>query len=122
MSGNGDGGGAFIALLLFAAGPAIGWFVWHSIQTRYRNRDARYRPDRTVAHTVSSLTGEDSPRGRFTTYDSATQGRNENDPDQRARISQFFHGEIASPPTPDEVDPGEREGDAEPPPPPPPAA
>ncbi len=102
MNGDGGGGVAFVALLLFAAGPAAGWGTWWWIHNRYRNRDARYRPDRTVAHHVSGLTGEDHPKGSFRSKSGSTDGRNEQEPDRRARNAQFFHGELHSPPTPDE--------------------
>ncbi|WP_084125907.1 hypothetical protein [Demequina sp. NBRC 110054] len=119
MGGEGDGGSLFIALLLIASGPAAGWWTWRSIHKRYRNREARYRPDRSVAHTVSSLTGHDEPRGRFTTTESSTRDRNESEPDRRARDSRYFHGAIPSPPSPEDAgDTGQREGEAEPPPPP----
>ncbi|WP_062204342.1 hypothetical protein [Demequina salsinemoris] len=116
--GGGDGGGlGFFALLLFAAGPAAGWGTWTWIQRRYRNREARYRPDRTVAHHVSSLTGDDQPRGRFRSRSAYTSDRNDGAPDQRARHAQYFHGELRKPEAEDEVEDGVREGEAEPAPP-----
>jgi len=117
--GDGGSGGGVLALLLFAAGPAAGWGTWVWIQNRYRNRSARYRPDRTVAHHVSSLTGDDQPRGRYRSKSSTIDGRNDDSPDRRARNSQYFHGEIKAPEQPEVPENGDREGEAAPPPPPP---
>ena len=112
MSGDSDSG--LIGLLLLAVGPASGVGVYMWIQARYRNRAARYRPDQTVAYTVSSLTGDDQPRGRYSTKSGSISGRNENQPDARASVSRMFHGELPQPPDAADDD-GEREGDAEPP-------
>lgn len=76
MSSSSDSSGA-IAFALFAAGPAAGIATWSWIQAKYRNRSARYMPERTVAHKVTKLTPEDAFSKRIVSTESSISGRNE---------------------------------------------
>ena len=79
----GDGEGAII-LFLFAAGPAAGLAIYGWIHARYRNRNARYMPERVVAHTVTKLTPTDAFAQKIVSRNSSIDGRNDGDPSVRA--------------------------------------
>ncbi len=83
MSDSGNSAGA-IAVALFAAGPATGVFIYASIQAKYRNRKARYMPEKVVDYKVERMDVNDNYAGTFTTKRGSVQGRNESDHAQRA--------------------------------------
>ena len=78
-----DGAGA-IALFLFLSGPAAGLAIWGWIKARYRNRGARYMPERVVAHTVTKLTPTDAFTKKIVSRSGSIDGRNDGDPSMRA--------------------------------------
>ena len=83
---NGEGTAAVVGAL-FLAGPVSGIAVYKSIQAKYRNRSARYRPEEVVAHEVHNLVVEDVFVERFTTKATQVEGRNDNAPEVRAQYS-----------------------------------
>ncbi len=86
MSSSGEGV-LVVAGALFLAGPVSGFAVYRSIQNKYRNRSARYRPESVVAHEVFNLVSEDVFKDRITTQASEVEGRNDASPEQRAKYS-----------------------------------
>jgi hypothetical protein len=78
-----DGVGAIVFFLL-AAGPGAGIALYGWIQARYRNRAARYMPERVVHHTVTKLDTDDAFAKKIVTRDSSIEGRNDWDPSVRA--------------------------------------
>ena len=73
-----------LAGLLFAAGPAAGFATYAWIVGKYRNKNAKYRPDREVKFEVVKLDVEDEFIERVVTDNSSTPGRNESSHDKRA--------------------------------------
>jgi hypothetical protein len=96
-SSSGDGGG--IGFFFFVIGPAAGFAVWGWIHATYRNRAARYMPERVVAHTVDNLTGDDAFIKSLQTGASSLEGRNDNEPHVRAAVSNFLTVEALPPPS-----------------------
>lgn len=86
MSSDGDGVGAVIAML-FAAGPLAGGAVYKGIQAKYRNRSARYMPEREVAREVTDMVVKDEFIARETVNNSTISGRNDTTPAVRAKFS-----------------------------------
>ncbi|NYI41950.1 hypothetical protein [Demequina lutea] len=86
MSGSSNGVG-FVEVALFVAGPASGIFVYQSIQSKYRNRGARYMPERDVSRAVTDMVVEDTFTERVTVDNSSTTRRNEATPAVRAAFS-----------------------------------
>lgn len=80
------------ALFLFAAGPATGIFVWARIQAKYRNRAARYMPERVVAHKLVSITNEDTFVKKTVSQSSSLSGRNEASHHERAKFTKTVKG------------------------------
>lgn len=113
--GGSDGGG-FLALLLFAAGPGAGVAVWMWIQSTYRNRAARYRPEETVHHRLVDLRGDDALVRRFRTRAGSVDGGNELRPEQRASRWRVLESEVEAPPAPHPTadDLADPDGDARP--------
>ncbi len=81
-----EGTGALV-LALFAAGPGAGLVLWGWIQAKYRNRAARYMPERTVAHEVHNLEAEDTFLKDIVSENSSVDGRNERSHTVRLKVS-----------------------------------
>lgn len=90
MNDSGDSGG--IAFFLFAVGPAIGIGIWMWIQAKYRNRSARYKPETTVAHTITKVVKQDKFTRKIVSESTSITGRNERDHHERARVSGVVKG------------------------------
>lgn len=91
LASSGDEDGVFgLACILFMAGPAVGLAIWGSIKAKYRNKAARYMPDRVVSHKVTRLDADDTFRRKFTSRMSSIEGRNEKDTHIRARHTRAF--------------------------------
>lgn len=82
--GEGSGG---LAIALFLAGPGAGFLLWGWIQAKYRNRGARYMPERVVHHQVHNLTTDDQFIKDIVTEDRSVAGRNESNHTLRAAQS-----------------------------------
>ena len=80
-------GVAFLEFALFAAGPASGIFVYSSIQAKYRNRSARYMPERDVARAVTDMVVTDEFTEKVTVDNSSIDGRNDSSHAERAAFS-----------------------------------
>jgi hypothetical protein len=78
-----DGVGA-IVFFLFAAGPAAGLGIWGWINARYRNRAARYMPEKVVHHKVNRLDSDDAFAKKIVSTSGSIDGRNDHDPTLRA--------------------------------------
>ena len=76
-----------IAFALFAAGPATGIFISGWIRAKYRNRGARYMPERVVKHTITKLTQDDKFLKKIVSRSTSISGRNDQSPEQRARYT-----------------------------------
>lgn len=76
-----------VAGALFLAGPLAGAAVRASIQSKYRNRSARYMPERDVARAVTDMVVEDAFTEKKTVDNSSITGRNEATPAVRAAFS-----------------------------------
>jgi hypothetical protein len=86
MSSHSNGVG-FVEVALFVAGPASGIFVYQSIQAKYRNRKARYMPERDVSRAVTDMVITDEFTGQATVDNKSIAGRNETTPAVRAKFS-----------------------------------
>jgi hypothetical protein len=86
MSSHSNGVG-FVEVALFVAGPASGIFVYQSIQSKYRNRKARYMPERDVSRAVTDMVITDEFTGQATVENSSIAGRNDATPAARAKFS-----------------------------------
>lgn len=84
---NSSNGVGFVEIALFVAGPASGIFVYQSIQAKYRNRKARYMPERDVARAVTDMVITDEFTGRATVDNKSIKDRNDSTPAVRARFS-----------------------------------
>lgn len=84
MSSDSDSGIGAAIIALFAAGPATGIFVYGSIQAKYRNRSARYMPERVVKYEAKNMEIQDAFTGSITSHSSSISGRNERDHATRA--------------------------------------
>jgi hypothetical protein len=82
MSSSSDNGG--IAFALFAAGPAAGVGTWVWIQAKYRNRSARYMPERVVKYEAKNLKADDAFVKHIVSRSSSIEGRNDGSPHVRA--------------------------------------
>jgi hypothetical protein len=78
-----EGSGA-LALALFAAGPGAGIVLWGWIQAKYRNKAARYMPERVVHHQVHNLAADDKFVKDIVSTNSSIDGRNESNHTLRA--------------------------------------
>lgn len=76
-----------IAGFLFLSGPLAGAAVYRWIQAKYRNRGARYMPERDVAREVTDMVVKDEFVGRETVNNSSISGRNDLSPATRAKVS-----------------------------------
>ncbi len=76
-----------VAGILFLSGPLAGAAVRASIQAKYRNRAARYMPERDVARAVTDMVVEDAFTERVTVDNSTIIGRNDATPAVRAAFS-----------------------------------
>lgn len=81
MDDDGVGG---IVLFLFAAGPAAGLGIWGWIQARYRNKGARYMPEKVVNHKLTRLDTDDAFVRSIVSKSSRTEGANDHNPTARA--------------------------------------
>jgi hypothetical protein len=88
MNGSSDSGGG-IAFFLFALGPAVGLGTWMWIQARYRNRSARYMPERVVSYEATNLKADDAFVKHLVSRSSNINGRNDNSPAVRAKSTNF---------------------------------
>ena len=86
MSSSSDNGGG-LALFLFAAGPAAGLGTWLWIQARYRNRGARYMPERVVKYEAKNIKADDAFVKKITSRSSDVEGRNDGSPHVRAKFT-----------------------------------
>jgi|GEM_PF-932601 len=80
-SSDGSGG---LVLFLFAIGPLAGLAIWGYIKARYRNRGARYMPERVVDFTVTSLEKGDTFVRETTSSSARLTGANNDQPNVRA--------------------------------------
>ena len=86
MNGSSDDSGG-IAFILFAAGPAAGLGAWMWIQARYRNRGARYMPERVVKYEAKNIKAEDAFLKKIVSRSSSIEGRNDGSPHVRAAFT-----------------------------------
>lgn len=86
MSGSSDDNGG-IAFFLFAAGPAAGLGTWMWIQAKYRNRGARYMPERVVKYEAKNIKADDAFVKKITSRSSSIDGRNDGSPHVRAKLT-----------------------------------
>ncbi len=89
---DGDGAGG-IVLFLFAAGPATGFMIYAGIVAKYRNRSARYMPEKVVDYKVTDLRSEDAYVRRHQSGSRYISGRNDTAPHQRAKYVKAIKGE-----------------------------
>lgn len=89
MSDSSDGN-LGVAGFLFISGPAAGLFVYNRIQAKYRNRSARYMPERDVARDVADMVVEDAFTEEATVANSSITGRNDGTPAVRAAFSKVI--------------------------------
>jgi len=80
-SSDGSGG---VVLFLFAIGPLAGLAIWGYIKARYRNRGARYMPERVVDFTVTSLEKGDTFLRETKSSSARLTGANHDQPNVRA--------------------------------------
>lgn len=85
MNDSNDSGN--IAWIIFLLGPGSGVAIWMWIQAKYRNRSARYKPETTVAHTITNMVKEDALIRRLRSRSRSISGRNETSHHTRARVS-----------------------------------
>ncbi len=97
---GGSDGTPLFALILFALGPGAGVAVWWWIQSHYRNRAARYRPEEVVSTKVVDLRASDALVRRLRTRSSGIDGGNELRPEQRARIWRVVETPVEQAPEP----------------------
>ncbi len=83
---NSDDSGS-IAWFIFALGPGTGIAIWMWIQAKYRNKGARYKPETTVAHTITNVVQDDKFTRKIVSRSRSITGRNERDHHERARVS-----------------------------------
>ncbi len=76
-----------IAWAIFLLGPGSGFAIWAWIQAKYRNKNARYKPETTVAHTITNIVKEDALTRRIKSRSRSISGRNETSHHTRARLS-----------------------------------
>ncbi|PKQ18444.1 MAG: hypothetical protein CVT68_03375 [Actinobacteria bacterium HGW-Actinobacteria-8] len=88
---NSDDSGS-IAWFIFALGPGTGIAIWMWIQAKYRNKSARYKPESTVAHTITNVVQEDTFTRKIVSRSRSVNGRNERDHHERARVSRVVKG------------------------------
>lgn len=81
-----EGTGALV-FALFAAGPGAGIVLWGWIQAKYRNKAARYMPERVVHHQVHNLKAEDAFVKDIVSTNSSIDGRNESSHTVRAKTT-----------------------------------
>jgi hypothetical protein len=79
-----------IAWFIFLLGPGSGVAIWMWIQAKYRNRSARYKPESTVAHTITNMVKEDALVRRLRSRSRSISGRNETNHHVRARLSRVL--------------------------------
>ena len=84
---NSSSGVGFVEIALFVSGPASGIFVYQRIQAKYRNRSARYMPERDVARAVTDMVVTDEFTEKVTVDNSSIDGRNDSSPAERAEFS-----------------------------------
>ena len=85
MSSSSDNGG--IAFALFAAGPAAGIGTWTWIQAKYRNKSARYMPEKVVKYEARNLKADDAFVKHLVSRSSSIDGRNDGSPQVRAKYT-----------------------------------
>ncbi len=90
MNDSGDSGG--IAWFIFALGPGSGIAIWAWIQAKYRNKNARYKPESTVDHTITNVVQEDQFTRRIVSRSRSIRGRNDSSHHERARVSGVVKG------------------------------
>lgn len=79
-----DSDGSGLAWLIFAIGPGTGIAIWSWIQAKYRNKNARYKPEATVDHSVTHTAADDQFVRKITSGSRHMSGRNESKHHQRA--------------------------------------
>jgi len=80
-------GSSGLAFALFAAGPAAGVFISGWIKAKYRNKGARYMPERVVKHHVTELVQDDTFLRKIVSRSRSINGRNDQSPEQRAQFT-----------------------------------
>jgi hypothetical protein len=86
MSSSSSNSGG-LALALFAAGPAAGIGTWAWIQAKYRNKNARYMPEKVVKYETKDLKADDAFVRKIVSRSSNIEGRNDTSPQVRARYT-----------------------------------
>jgi hypothetical protein len=84
-SSSGNNGG--LAFALFAAGPAAGIGTWVWIQAKYRNRSARYMPEKVVKYEAKNIKADDAFVKKIVSRSSSIEGRNDTSPQERAKYT-----------------------------------
>lgn len=85
MSNSDDSGS--IAWFIFAIGPGTGIAIWAWIQAKYRNKNARYKPESTVDHTITNMVQGDTFTRKIVSRSRSITGRNDSSHHERARVS-----------------------------------
>jgi len=81
-----------IAWFIFALGPGTGIAIWMWIQAKYRNKNARYKPESTVDHTITNLVQDDKFTRKIVSRSRSIKGRNDSSHHERARVSRVVEG------------------------------
>ncbi len=90
MNDSDSSGG--IGWFLFLLGPGTGFAIWAWIQAKYRNKDARYKPESTVDHTITNMVQGDTFTRKIVSRSQSISGRNDSSHHQRARVSGVVNG------------------------------
>ena len=91
MNNSDDSNG--IVWFIFALGPGTGIAIWAWIQAKYRNKDARYKPESTVAHTITNVVQGDTFTRKIVSRSRSITGRNDSSHHERARVSGVVKGQ-----------------------------
>jgi hypothetical protein len=86
MSSSSSNSGG-LALALFAAGPAAGIGTWVWIQAKYRNKNARYMPEKVVKYEANDLKADDAFAKKIVSRSSDIERRNDTSPQVRAKFT-----------------------------------
>ncbi len=87
---NDSEGSGGIAWLVFALGPGSGILIWMWIQAKYRNKNARYKPESTVDHTITNIVKQDTFTRKIKSRSRSITGRNDSSHHERARVSRVL--------------------------------
>jgi len=81
VSDNNGVGAAVVAL--FMAGPTTGIFLYSRIKSKYRNRDARYKPETVVKYEITKLEVRDTALRQLVSRSPVIAGDNHRTPHVR---------------------------------------